>query len=564
MLIEVQCDKFKTGGKDGVVRPAIQFHEGLNAVVGDDNRSNSIGKSTLLMIIDFVFGGTDYISKCADVQTALQEHVINFTFRFGDTEYSFARNTTDYMYVVPCDRTYKPLEDREKIPLDAFNQFLSEQYKIDAEGLSWRGIMSKFIRVYRRDTMDASRPLQRAKDEKVSNSVKDFLKQFKRYLAVKAVVDQAQAAEDEKKAFKKSVDCGHIRMAPDDKAFKANEARIATLEHDAAEIAETSDQGLLDLDSMQAQQISELNEQLISYTRQRARVQTQLNSIRREMTEGKKSFKRSFDDLARFFPNVDFKPIEEIEEFHRGLSKVLTDEFRESERELATAYVMLNNEIVRIKQQISEVKSIPNVSQAVLRQFAQVSTELQMVRKANENFSTYNGLKDTAAEYAKTRDDMITAQVAYIQDTVNDKMREITYRILKSMDQLPPRLTIDKLSKYIFETKADGGSGALSRGLITFDLANMEVCNIPFIVHDADLMDPIEKPTLTEIIREYCATAETKRQSFVSFRSYEFYDPEIQPIIKSHQVIQLTANGNELFGWAWNKEQEKGETDGNE
>lgn len=353
-------------------------------------------------------------------------------------------------------------------------------------------------------------------------------------------------------------------MAPDDKAFKANEARIATLEHDAAEIAETSDQGLLDLDSMQAQQISELNEQLISYTRQRARVQTQLNSIRREMTEGKKSFKRSFDDLARFFPNVDFKPIEEIEEFHRCLSKVLTDEFRESERELATAYVMLNNEIVRIKQQISEVKSIPNVSQAVLRQFAQVSTELQMVRKANENFSTYNGLKDTAAEYAKTRDDMITAQVAYIQDTVNDKMREITYRILKSMDQLPPRLTIDKLSKYIFETKADGGSGALSRGLITFDLANMEVCNIPFIVHDADLMDPIEKPTLTEIIREYCATAETKRQSFVSFRSYEFYDPEIQPIIKSHQVIQLTANGNELFGWAWNKEQEKGETDGNE
>ena len=37
MLVEIQCDKFKTGGKDGEVRPPIRFHAGLNAVVGDDD-----------------------------------------------------------------------------------------------------------------------------------------------------------------------------------------------------------------------------------------------------------------------------------------------------------------------------------------------------------------------------------------------------------------------------------------------------------------------------------------------------------------------------------------------
>lgn len=61
MLIEIQCDKFKVGGKNGETREPIHFHKGLNAIVGDDDRSNSIGKSTLLMIIDFVFGGEDYI-----------------------------------------------------------------------------------------------------------------------------------------------------------------------------------------------------------------------------------------------------------------------------------------------------------------------------------------------------------------------------------------------------------------------------------------------------------------------------------------------------------------------
>ncbi|MFU0789841.1 MAG: hypothetical protein ACFWT6_07790 [Virgibacillus proomii] len=40
----------------------IRFHKGLNVVLGDDEGSNSIGKSTLLMIIDFVFGGNTYTS----------------------------------------------------------------------------------------------------------------------------------------------------------------------------------------------------------------------------------------------------------------------------------------------------------------------------------------------------------------------------------------------------------------------------------------------------------------------------------------------------------------------
>ena len=76
-------------------------------------------------------------------------------------------------------------------------------------------------------------------------------------------------------------------------------------------------------------------------------------------------------------------------------------------------------------------------------------------------------------------------------------------------------------------------------------------------------MDPIEKPTLTEIVREYSTISNSGRQAFVSFRSYEFYAQEVHPIIREHQVIQLSANGNELFGWAWNKKQEKGESDGN-
>lgn len=213
----------------------------------------------------------------------------------------------------------------------------------------------------------------------------------------------------------------HIRMAKTEKEYNENEVKAAELEAQETELAENSSKGLLDLSGMKAQQINELNAQLITYTRQRARVQTQLNSLRREMVEGKKTFKRSYSDLERFFPGVEFKEIGDIEQFHQSLSKVLSAEFKESEKDLATAYIMLGNEILKIKEQIAAIKTIPNVTQAVLKEYARITTELNNLRSANANFKTYDQLKKTAKAYSETRDEVIAAQLSDIQDSINQK-----------------------------------------------------------------------------------------------------------------------------------------------
>jgi len=92
---------------------------------------------------------------------------------------------------------------------------------------------------------------------------------------------------------------------------------------------------------------SELREQLIGLRRQRAAVQTQLNDVRRDMTGQKRSFKRTFSDLERFFPNEEFRTLEEIEGFHHKLSRILDSEFKETEGDLATTYMLLGDEINR-------------------------------------------------------------------------------------------------------------------------------------------------------------------------------------------------------------------------
>ena len=102
--------------------------------------------------------------------------------------------------------------------------------------------------------------------------------------------------------------------------------------------------------------MSKLDDQLLRYRRERAWVQTQLNAIHREMTDVKKSFKKTYSDLEKFFPGVEFQTIESIEKFHQQLAKVLGDEFKETEKNMATAYVMLGNEIARILEEVEKIK----------------------------------------------------------------------------------------------------------------------------------------------------------------------------------------------------------------
>jgi hypothetical protein len=47
-------------------------------VLGDEKASNSIGKSNLLLIIDFVLGGETYLTHSKDVIEHLGEHSFYF------------------------------------------------------------------------------------------------------------------------------------------------------------------------------------------------------------------------------------------------------------------------------------------------------------------------------------------------------------------------------------------------------------------------------------------------------------------------------------------------------
>ena len=79
MLKEIKCDQF--------IEPTIEFTNGLNSVFGDDISTNSIGKSTLLMILDFIFGGNTFSSKDSGSIKHLGHFTFKFKFQFGDKNF---------------------------------------------------------------------------------------------------------------------------------------------------------------------------------------------------------------------------------------------------------------------------------------------------------------------------------------------------------------------------------------------------------------------------------------------------------------------------------------------
>lgn len=111
MLLEIRCDKFRRG--------PIFFHQRLNVVIGDGNGTNSIGKSTLLMVIDFTFGGESFLKHNSDVVAELGHHYYDFAFNFGGVQHNFRRGTEHFDEILICNDNYVP----SKYVLLALNSF---------------------------------------------------------------------------------------------------------------------------------------------------------------------------------------------------------------------------------------------------------------------------------------------------------------------------------------------------------------------------------------------------------------------------------------------------------
>ena len=171
MLKEIRCNK--------LIENKLEFNDGLNALIGPDDGENSIGKSSVLMLIDFSLSGDDFISLCSDVIDNVGIITVEIDFIFNDVKYSFSRSTNDPKVVQFLSELDKP----EKT-IDEYRNFLKVNYCFPKGGASFRGAVNPFFRIWGKDNYNPNKPLNSFPSEPYSKIKPNILKLFSFYNAV--------------------------------------------------------------------------------------------------------------------------------------------------------------------------------------------------------------------------------------------------------------------------------------------------------------------------------------------------------------------------------------------
>jgi hypothetical protein len=546
MLTEIRCTEFKSNGE---FRPPILFSPGLNTILGDRAGTNSIGKSTFLMIVDFVFGGDDYIKKSLDMQRQIGRHVIKFAFRFNGQMHYFSRDTVTNDHVSMCNEEYQVIED---ISIKEFREFLLRGYDINFPHLSFRDVISRYFRIYGRGNLDEKNPLHSVSQEHKIDAINALLKLFNLYAHLDELKNALKTAQEKKDTYNKSIKLKIIQKITKTK-YVQNERKIAELQVQLRQLAsgkKSPEQGFLaGLEPEDAKRISTIKTELMNLRRQHSRLESKLEQIQRNMESNITDFQDDFGDLQIFFPSVDIRKIQEIEVFHRKLQNILRNEFIDA-IQLTEAQLHETRESILKNEAIIESEDIPEgITKKQLDEYANISNQIECLNKENASYQQLQELNASVKNISQQLDIHQSKSLRELQNTISNKMKELNDIIYEEQKQAPI-LTLNGDGKnYVFETPRDTGTGTSYKSLIVFDLSILALTPLPVLIHDSVVLKQIADDPLEKILELY---QKSGKQIFIALDKGGSYTKRTEEILEQTAVLRLSDNGKELFGRSWN------------
>lgn len=550
MLIEVSSDAFKSHGG---IREKIKFHPGLNAVVGGKRGANSIGKSTFLMILDYVFGGENYTVESINDIKEVGPHIIKFAFKNKQGKYFYySRSTDDPKNVNVCDEEY---EIDHTIKLKQFQNELLRIYGISIPDVTFRGMVGNFIRVH---PLAPSRliasPLQAADGQKQSQQIDNFEKLFDSYREIHNLKKDYDEINDRSKALQNASKYDYVRPAKNKTTYKQNKDQIDYLQEQIETLKAENEKGLLNLKVEQDDSTRELIQEINRQRDNKNDILMQIAAVKRNQGIKTKVKKQDYEALQKFFPDLNTSYLDEVENFHSKLSKILKREIKDALNELQDQLGLVDQTIQALESQVKEVNDTPSVNMLLIEKISRYGSEIQKLQKANELFDEKKKIQDEKKQSKQRWDKAVEKELNATQQDINNEMKKLNAEVCGSDSVYAPILNIKDGSHYTFNTSADTGTGSEYKGLILFDIACLQISELPLLIHDSLLFTNIEMDRVENIIRLY--SRQTK-QVFISIDRTEELENEVQNIIKQHQVLKLDRGSNELFGRTWSLKDKK-------
>lgn len=537
MLSEIYCDKF--------YQKTIRFREGLNVVLGTPDADNSIGKSTLLLIVDYAFGGDTY-ARALDIVKNIGEHKIGFKFQFEDGEYAFLRAVPDSAKIWRCDSDYRPLD---LITKERFTEWLSKKYELDLYQLSFRDAVGRYIRVYGKDNYDEKHPLNITSKEPNQKAKKALLKLFDGYKVLSDYEKVANEAKEERQTYKKAQENNFI-VKIGKRQYEKNEKEVTNKKKEIEELTQKLDKGLLDIDTSASERAIELKRELTPQKRMRSKLHNKIALLDENLNYTFSETTESFEQLKQFFPSVNIKHLSEIETFHKKIATIFDAELQEERKRTQKQLDEVNKDIQLLENELSGLIKNPNLSTVVLQKYAETLTQIEKMQQENEAYRKRVLLDERNKTASKNLERVQKEQYGGVEATINSEMERIN-ATLYSEKVNPPILHLEGNS-YDFFTQDDTGTGIAYKGLVVYDLAIASLTKLPILVHDSLILKQISDEAVENILVRYM---ESGKQVIISLDKQDSYSKRTAEILEKQCVLHLAPNGRELFGRAWSRQE---------
>lgn len=546
MLKFIECEKFI---ENGVPRGKIEFFSGLNICLGEDNAENSIGKSTFLFAVDFCFGGDSYCSQ-KELLKEVGNHKINFCLEFDNEPYYFSRSTENSKEVAFCDENFNIMK---KISDIDFKDFLLEKYNLAETGLSFRQAVTSFIRIFGKESSEIKNivGVERYNGGK-TGILRNLIKLFEEYDEVKSLEEKSAAIQSEQNEFtsvekSKIVKNGKIKNLSQ---LKESEIRVDQLKNELLQIAEANKIQTETVDAQRAAQAAELERQITVLKRNRTKLLNEKTILEANLGSETKIQKENLDELKSFFPELNIPHIEEIQNFHNQIAKILK---KETEEELAKIEDKISgneNNLIEAMQTLTNLSVPLSIPKKVLEQYASVSIQKNELEGQVCFYKNSEQISRMLKEIKIELDDKKNSILKEIAVKINQKLEELSGKV-NGDDSYAPCLNLNSASSYIFYAPNDSGTGTAYVSMILYDLAILELAKLPFVIHDSILFKNLSDSRVIKVFEEY---ENSRKQIFVSFDKKNSYESDsLKKTIENHTVIELYAGGGELFGRSWAK-----------
>ncbi len=535
MLKAISCEYFSQG--------EIDFHEGLNIVLGDDDARNSIGKSTVLMVIDFVMGGSTFLKDEAGVIRELGHHHYNFSLKFNGGFFYFSRDTSSPEVIHLCNEKYIRIGEKS---LDEYKGFLEKKYGLENFETSFRSIVNPYSRIWRKGGLDPNQPFVGATKEANSIAVARIIDVFERSSDIAAERAVLEAQKEKKVLINKSMGANIIPSINK----KKREENIRLIEENGGKIQKLKEGfggALSAYESLFDEEIKRQQYRKNDLSASRAELQNKIRRLQREMLGITPRLAANISLLTDFFPDINVERLEQVETFHQKIGAAVKKELKE---ELASAQREDNEidaEITIIENNIRAKLSSKGMPDDLFKQVFDLKETTDRAAEENKYYDQKVDLEE-AIKATNDRLDGIYANIFLdLENRINLKLKAFN-AVVYGASRASSELRFKSSSSYQFTSPTDSGTGASYAGLIGFDLAMLSLTKIPYIIHDSVIYKNIQVTAVKRILR-IMAAAKSK-QIFISFDEGKKYGHQFVGFLQRFTVLKL-AHDKLLYKKDW-------------